>query len=259
MELYPDALIGGIDHREGMAAEEVHVPEALRNAAVGHDDGDLMQSLRQHGPEIPVVVGRAHAGARVALDRVVQVREAQRIAEEEHRRVVADDVPVAFLGVELDGSAADVALGVGGAALPGHGREPNEHGRLLADLRENLRLGVAGDVVRDGEGAVRPPALGMHPALRDHLAVEMRQLLDQPDILQQGRTARPGCLNVEIVRDRRTCSMGQWRAFGFVVHWVAPVSVGRLATDCSCIARHWDPGNATALRQRHSCLRNLVC
>jgi hypothetical protein len=25
----------------------------------------------------------------------------------------------------------------------------------------------------------------VHPPLRDHLAVEMRQLLDQPDILQQ--------------------------------------------------------------------------
>jgi hypothetical protein len=31
----------------------------------------------------------------------------------------------------------------------------------------------------DAEDAVRAPALGGHPALRDHLAVEMGRLLDQ--------------------------------------------------------------------------------
>ena len=66
----------------------------------------------------------------------------QRVAHEEHRRVVADEVPVAFLGVELDGEAADVALGVGRAALAGHRREAHEHFGLLADLREELRLRV---------------------------------------------------------------------------------------------------------------------
>jgi tetratricopeptide (TPR) repeat protein len=95
MEFDPDALIGRVDHREGVAAEEVHVAEALRDAAVGHDDRHLVQRFGQQGPEIPVVVGAAQPGARVALDRVVEVGEAQRIAEEEHRRVVADDVPVA--------------------------------------------------------------------------------------------------------------------------------------------------------------------
>ena len=85
-------------------------------------------------PEIPVVVGAAQAGARIALDRVVEVREAQRVAEEEHRRVVADDVPVAFLGIELQRGAADVAFRVRRAALTGDGGEAHEHRRLLADL-----------------------------------------------------------------------------------------------------------------------------
>jgi len=43
----------------------------------------------------------------------------------------------------------------------------------------------------------------MHSALRDYFAGEMGELLDQPDILQQGGTARPGSLDIEIVRDRR--------------------------------------------------------
>src|SRR5262249_2529851 len=97
-------------------------------------------------------------------------------------------------------------------------RDPSEHGRLLSYLREDLRLGISSDVVRDGEGSVCPPTLGMHPALRDHLAVEMRQLLDEPEILQQGRTARPSGLNVQIVCDGLTGRMGHRRAFGYVVH-----------------------------------------
>jgi hypothetical protein len=38
----------------------------------------------------------------------------------------------------------------------------------------------------------------VHAALRDHFAGEMRELLDQPDILQQGGTARPRGLNVKL-------------------------------------------------------------
>ena len=93
VEFDPDALIGGVDHREGVAAEAMHVAEASRDATIGHDDGDLVQRLGQQRPEVPIVVGAPEAGARIALDRVVEVGEAQRIAEEEDRRVVADDVP----------------------------------------------------------------------------------------------------------------------------------------------------------------------
>src|SRR6202030_763521 len=46
MEFDPDAFVRRIDHRKGAAAEEVHIPEALRDAAVGHDDCDLMQPSR---------------------------------------------------------------------------------------------------------------------------------------------------------------------------------------------------------------------
>ena len=79
--------------------------------------------------------GAAQVGARVALHGVVEVRELERVAQEEDRRVVADQVPVALLGVELDREAADVALGVGRAALAGHGGEADEEVGLLADLR----------------------------------------------------------------------------------------------------------------------------
>jgi hypothetical protein len=56
MELHPDAVIGRIDYREGVTAESVHVAEALRDPAVGHDDGNLVKRLGQQGPKIPIVI-----------------------------------------------------------------------------------------------------------------------------------------------------------------------------------------------------------
>src|SRR5258708_287178 len=105
-----------------------------------------------------------------------------------------------LLGIELEGGAADVAFRIGRAALAGDGREAREHGRLLPDLRENLGLGVAGDVVGHREGAVGTPALGVHAPLRDYLPVEMRHLLDQPDILEQRRAAPTGGPDFRVVR-----------------------------------------------------------
>src|SRR5216683_5868388 len=99
--------------------------------------------------------------------------------------------------------AADVAFRIRRASFAGDGRESREHRRLLADLGENPGLGVAADVVRDSEGAVGAPALGVHAPLRDYLPVELRHLLDQPDILEQRRAAPTGGHDVGVVGDRR--------------------------------------------------------
>lgn len=182
-----------------MTAETVHVTQAFRNASIAHDDRDLMRRFRQQRPEVPVVVGAAHTSARIALDGVIEIGEAQRIVEEKHRRVVADDIPVAPFSIELQGKAADIALGVSSAALARDGRETGKHWCLLADLGENPGLGVTRDVVRDGEG---------HAALGDHFAGEMGELLDQPDILQQRGAALSSGLNVKVIRDGSAGCMG---------------------------------------------------
>src|SRR5690606_36722383 len=108
---------------------------------------DLMQCLGQNGPEVPVIVGAAHDGARDAFDGVVEVGKLQRVAEEEHRRVVADHVPVALLGVELQSKTADVALRVRRTPLTGDGGEAGEQGSAPAYPGEQRGLGVPGDVM----------------------------------------------------------------------------------------------------------------
>ena len=189
VELDPEALARGIPEAVGVRTKAVHVAVARRNAALAHDDGDLVQGLWDKRPVVPVVRGRAHVGARVALDGLVQVGELARVANEEHRRVVAHHVPVALLGIELEGKAADVALGVGRTALARHGGEAREHLGLLADLAEDRGAGVARDVVRDREGAKRARALGMHAPLGNHLAHEVGEFFVEPHILGQQRAA----------------------------------------------------------------------
>ena len=73
MKLDPEALIVRIDKTESMAAEAVHVAIRGRNTAIAHDHGDLMQGFGQERPEIPVVLGAVHVGARIAFDHMVEV------------------------------------------------------------------------------------------------------------------------------------------------------------------------------------------
>lgn len=67
--------------------------------------------------EVPEHVRVLQMRLRVALLRVDEAGEQDGIADEEDRRVVADQVPNAVIGVELQGEAAGIARSVGGAAF----------------------------------------------------------------------------------------------------------------------------------------------
>ena len=145
----------------------------------------------------------------MALLGVDELGELVRVADEEHRGVVAHHVPVALLGVELEGKAAHVALRVRGAALAGHGGEAQERLGLLADLGEKRGARVARHVVGDGKGAVRRRALGVHHALRDALAVEVLHLLQELHVLHEQRAACARGQGILVVGDGRAVGGGQ--------------------------------------------------
>jgi hypothetical protein len=63
VELDPEALVPGVDEAEGVAAEAVHLAVGGRDGALAHGDGELVQSLGQRGPEIPVVLRSAQVRA----------------------------------------------------------------------------------------------------------------------------------------------------------------------------------------------------
>ena len=145
----------------------------------------------------------AQAGIGKPLLAADEMRELHRVADEEDRRVVADQVVIALVGVELQREAAHVAPGVGAAHLAGDGGEARQHlgGRALLEQR---RLGVARDVLGRLEHAERAGALGMRLALRNLLAVEMRHLLEEMDVVEHDGAVRA---------DRKRVAVAwRWRA-----------------------------------------------
>lgn len=84
-----------LTHWKVCEPEAVDVAEAAGQAAVADQPGELMRHFRRVGEEVPDVVGLLHVAVGVALLRVDEVGEHQRVADEEDGRVVADQVVVA--------------------------------------------------------------------------------------------------------------------------------------------------------------------
>ena len=68
-----------------------------------------MHRLGRQADEVELPVGVLPVRHRVGLEGVDEVGELDGVADEEDLEVVADEIPVAVLGVELDGEAARVA------------------------------------------------------------------------------------------------------------------------------------------------------
>src|SRR5258708_22492291 len=143
----------------------------------------------------------AQVGLRVPLLCVYEVGELQGISYKKYRGVVADEVPVALLGINFQGEAADIAFGIGCAALAGHSGKAKERFSLVANFGKKLGARIAGNIARDRKRAKGAGALRMHHPLGDALAVEMGHLLDQPEILHEQWTARTGGEGILIVGD----------------------------------------------------------
>ena len=194
--LTSDRLPGLVDQAEGVDAEALHRPVRARDAAVGHVPHRVVLRLGVQRDEVPERVVRAlrlrDLPVGVRLAGVDDVRELDRVLDEEDRDVVADQVEGALVGVELRGEAAGVADGVGRPARAEHGGEPDEDRRSRVPFFEEAGPGDRlGGAVR-GEHAVRAGAAGVHHALRDALVVEVRDLLAEVVVLQQHRAARAG-------------------------------------------------------------------
>ena len=143
-----------------------------------------------------------------------EVGELDGVADEEHAEVVADQVPVAVLGVELDREAARVARRLGGVPPAGdRGEAQGDVGALALLLKE---LGAR--VLRDGlvapgavglEVAIRGGPARVHDALGDALAIDVADLLEELVVLERRRAAVADRALVLVVRDRVALAVGQ--------------------------------------------------
>ena len=155
------------------------------------------------------------------FDGVNEVGKFYRVLNEEHRDVVADKVPVAFLRVELDGKSPHVARRVDRARPAGDGRKPGKHRRLFPDLGQDFGGGVRCERLGQFEISVHSGAARMHDALRNALVIEVGDLFAKHEILEQRRPPRMGPQRVLVVGNRDALVRRQHRvaATGVLVHF----------------------------------------
>jgi len=202
-----------IDQTEGVDAEAFDHAQRARDRAVGHHPGEHVHALRHQRGEIPERVMRGGglriAAVRLHLHRMDQVGKLDRVLDEKHRNVVADEIEIAFLGVEFHREAAHVARQVARAGAARHGGEAHEHFGLLFRVLQERRLGQPGQRLGRLKKAVRSRAARMHDTLGNALMIEMGDLLAQHKVFQQRGTARTALQRILVVRDRHTLVRGQ--------------------------------------------------
>jgi hypothetical protein len=123
-----------------------------------------------------------------------EIGELERIAHEEHRCIVAYQVPVAFLGVKLQREASRVTRRIGRAHLSCHSGKSSEHFTGIAGFGKQPGACVTGDITGYRKRAASAGALGVHNTLRHSLAVEVRHFFHELIILHQHRPAWPRSL-----------------------------------------------------------------
>ena len=127
------------------------------------------------------------------------IGELDRILNEENRDIVADEIPVAFLGVELDRKTAHIARKVRRSLVSGYGREPHKHGRFFAGPLKNVGAGDLGQRFMSLKETVSPVAASMDDSFRDPLVIEMEYLFPKMKIFEKRRSAIAGAQRVLVV------------------------------------------------------------
>ena len=145
----------------------------------------------------------------LGLHRMDEVGKFDGVLNEEDGDVVADEVPVAFLGVELHCKAANVAREVERSLAAGDGREANKGRRVFSPTRWKMSARVMSDSdFGQLEKAMRTIAAGMHDALGDALMIEVEDFLAEVEVLD----AEPG-------HERPAARCSDRRQLGCLVAW----------------------------------------
>ena len=137
-----------VNKAESVDAEALHHPIAARNRTVRHLPHQHVGRFGHERDEVPEGVvrtgGLRHLVVWFRLDRMNQIRKLDGVLNEEHRDIVSHQVPIAFVGIELDRKAANIACRILGATLSRDSRKADEHRRHLACLFEGRCFGVLG-------------------------------------------------------------------------------------------------------------------
>src|ERR1035437_8553742 len=142
---------------------------------------------------------------------VDEVGEFDGILDEENRDVVADQVPVAFLGVKLDGKSAYVTRGIDRTRAACDSRYTSKHGCLLTYLGQYPGGGVLFQRGGQLEKPMHARRSRVNDTLGNALVIEMCNFLAEDEILQKRRATRIGPERVLIVGNREALVRGERR------------------------------------------------
>src|SRR5690554_1986324 len=138
----------------------------------------------------------------VAFYGLVKIREFIGVLHKENGSIVPGQVPIAFLGIELQGEAPDVPFGIRSAPFPCNGRKTGKHIGLFPYFGKYFCLGVSGNVMGYGKSTKSSRSLCMHSSLRNYLPVKMGQFLQEPKVFQEHRTPLSRSFYILILRYR---------------------------------------------------------
>lgn len=195
----------GVDQAEGVHAKALHAAQAFRDRPVGHRPDHHVRRFRHQRDEVPErVVGRA-AGrnfiVRLGFHRVDKVGELDRVLDEEHWHVVADQIEVALVSEELHRETAHVAHGVTGTAWPLHRGKTHEHRSLFPRVLQETGLGQRRMVLIGLEETMRAGTARVNDALRNAFVVKVRDFLTHDEVFQQRRPTRADLQSVLVIGD----------------------------------------------------------
>ncbi len=124
-------LVLGIHEAKGMNPKPLHEAEGARNCTIRHDPHDHVHGFRCQTDEIPeIIVCRLRlrkSPVRFLLDGMNHIGKSNGILDEEDRNIIAYEIPVAFLGVNLNGEAAHIASKIERPFRSCDGGKPDEN------------------------------------------------------------------------------------------------------------------------------------
>ena len=116
---------------------------------------------------------------RLGLRRMNEVREFDGVLDEEHGNVIADDIPVSLLRIQLYGETAYVAREICRTLAAGDRRKAYERFGFFERPREHIGFGNIAQRFVTFEKAARTEAARVHHAFRNALVVEVKDLFPE--------------------------------------------------------------------------------
>lgn len=171
VELAVVDVIISIDQLECVAAVPIHVAVSIRNSSVGEEDENLVGAFGAQWKKVPEHVRIFAMSARVPLLRVNETGEQERVTNKKNRCVIAHNIPITLLSVELHSETTRVTDSISRTWLATDGGKTNSDGGSFADRSEDGSLRILRNIVSYLEIAEGTSSLGVHHTFGDPLPI----------------------------------------------------------------------------------------